>query len=231
VSLRSDVHRALDEVTPPAPHLPYTVMQAVRTGQTPRRSRALPRAAAVLAVVVSLAVIGGGVAMLAATGRDQAPSRPGSAPPARLVVTTWTKDPSVGAAPYPAYRPVVAPIDNSMISRAWATRNPNGDIVVQVTFDSRGSEAFRNLTAQAAAACPQSDCPERHVTMWLDLSQDDLDHWNQRAHELYRPFTGGGKLLTDPLVTSRVPGGSAQIAGNFTQQQADDLADRLESGR
>jgi preprotein translocase subunit SecD len=202
-------------------------MEAVRVGRAPRRSRALPRAAVVLAVVLSLAVIGGGVAMFAVSSRQQAPSRPGAAAPARLVVTTWTKDPSFIDAPYPGYRPQVTPLTSDMITNAQVVRNSDGDIVVQVKFDSRGTEIFRNLTAQAAAACPQSDCPQRHVTMWLDLTQDDVDHWNQRAHNLYRPFYQGGKLLTDPVVRAPITGGSAQIPGNFTEQQAEDLAHRL----
>ena len=227
MTFRSHVHRALDEVTPPAPHLPHTVMPVVQEGRTPRRSRAFPRTAAVLAVVLSLAVIGAGVAMFAASSRDQAPSRPGAAAPARLVVTTWTQDPSASYPPYPGYRPAISPITSDMITNAQVVRNSNGDIVVQVKFDSRGTEIFRNLTAQAAAACPQQECPQRHLTMWLDLNQDDLDHWNQRAHDIYRPLYRGGKLLTDPAVTAPIPGGSAQIAGNFNQQQAEDLAHRL----
>ncbi|MBO0685923.1 MAG: hypothetical protein J2P45_22485 [Candidatus Dormibacteraeota bacterium] len=180
-----------------------------------------------LAVVLSLAVIGGGVAMFAASSRDQAPSRPGAAAPARLVVTTWTKDPSFTDTPYPGYRPAISPITSDMITNAQVVRNSNGDIVVQVKFDSRGTEIFRNLTAQAAAACPQQACPQSHLTMWLDLTQDDVDHWNQRAHDLYRPFYRGGKLLTDPAVAAPITGGSAQISGNFNQQQAEDLAHRL----
>lgn len=230
MSFRSDVHRALDEVTPSAPHLPHTVMQAVREGRAPRRSRGLPRAAVVLAVVLSLAVIGGGAAMFAASTREQAPSRPGTAAPARLVVTTWTKDPSFDDSPYPGYRPAMTAFDSSMVTQARVEQTWYGDTVVQVTFDSRGAEIFRNLTAQALAACPRQDCPQRHLTMWIDLTQDDVDHWNQRAHELYRPFYRGGKLLTDPAVTSANPGAngsSVQIAGNFNQQQAEDLAHRL----
>jgi preprotein translocase subunit SecD len=202
-------------------------MQAVREGRTPRRSRLLPRTAVVLAVVLSLAVICAGVAMFAASSREHAPSRPGAAPPGRLVVTTWTPDPSASDPPYPGYRPAISSITSDMITNAQVVRNSNGDIVVQVKFDSRGTEIFRNLTAQAAAACPQQECPQRHLTMWLDLNQDDVDHWTQRANDLYRPFYRGGKLLTDPAITAPIPGGSAQITGNFNQQQAEDLAHRL----
>ena len=230
MSFRSDLHRALEEVTPPAPHLRYTVMEAVRAGQRARRPRALPRAAAVLAVVVSLALLGGGVVVFTAAGRSPAPGGSGSAAPARLVVTTWTPDASVDDAPYPGYRPEVTPLTSDMITNAQAVRNPDGDVAVQVRFDSQGSEIFRNVTAQAAAACPHQDCPQRHVTMWLDLTQDDVNRWHERAHDLYRPFSHGGKLLTDPVVTSPISGGSAQIAGDFNQQQADELARRLEPG-
>src|SRR5919108_593352 len=127
----------------------------------------------------------------------------------------------------PGYRPEVTPLTSDMITNAQAVRNPDDDVVVQVRFDSQGTEIFRNVTAQAAAACPHQDCPQRHVTMWLDLTQDDVDHWHERAHDLYRPFYRGGKLLTDPVVTSPISGGSAQIAGDFNQQQADELARRL----
>jgi hypothetical protein len=248
VSFRSDLHRALDEVTPPAPHLPHTVMQAVREGRTPRRSRLLPRTAVVLAVVLSLAVIGAGLAMFTASSREAVPSRPGAAgqsqatptPVEQLVVTTWTPDPSASYpnTPYPGYRPAISPITRSMVTGASVAQDPRAicrssshcPVVVQIKFESQGTEIFRKLMAQAAAACPQSDCPPSHLTMWINLTQDDVAHWNQRAQQLYRPFYEGGKLLSDQLVMSPgtdANGFSVQIAGNFNQQQAEDLAQGL----
>jgi preprotein translocase subunit SecD len=189
-----------------------------------------------LAVVLSLVVIGGGVAMFVAPSREQAPSRPGAAASAQLVVTTWTKDPTFNDWPYPGYRPAISPITSAMVTGASVARNPAGEPVVQVALDPQGAEIFRKLWVEAAAACPHSDCPQRHLTMWIDLTQDDVAHWDQRAHQLYRPFYQGGKLLTDPLVlsprsgtgtTDGPTGPSIQIAGNFNQQQAEDLAHRL----
>jgi hypothetical protein len=67
--------------------------------------------------------------------------------------------------------------------------------------------------------------------MWAGLTQDDLDHWSERANRLYQPFNRGGKLLVDARVEAPIMTGHTLISvPNLTQQEADDLALRIQYG-
>jgi preprotein translocase subunit SecD len=104
--------------------------------------------------------------------------------------------------------------------------------VVNFTFDSTGGGIFGALSTTAYNACTSTpgQCPESHITNWLDLTQSDIDNWNTAALTAYRPFDSGGKLLSDPYIQSPITGGTGTISGNFSQQSAKDLATSLNAG-
>jgi preprotein translocase subunit SecD len=148
---------------------------------------------------------------------------------AALVTTTWVKDPSVTAG-IPGYRPQMTALRSDMLTHADASLNQNGTgWVVNFTYNSEGAGIFGKITSDAVAAC-QTDCPERHVPQWLDLTNDDIAHWNERAATLYRQFDQGGKLLTDPTIQQPITGGQGFIEGQFSQSSAKNLATLLNSG-
>lgn len=152
---------------------------------------------------------------------------------ARLITTTWVKDDSVKAGPYPGYRPRMTDLRSDMLTGANASLDPNGTSwVVNVTYNQTGAGIFGKITTDAYNACPQAgdSCRERFVGEWLDLTQEDIDNWNERGGLLYRPYEQGGKLLTDPVINEPITGGQAQISGNFSQRSAKDLATLLNSG-
>lgn len=234
MTLRSEIHAALDPVTPAAPHLPSVIVDAV-TGAPPPRRRWRRAAsltvvgAAALALIAVLAAVGSGI-LSSVPGRTTPASAP-PAPLAALVITTWVKDPAVVNGPWPGYRPQMTLMYRGTLTSVRAARDPSGgnDWVVLFTLDSEGAQVFGSLTTQAVAACA-GDCPERHVASWLDLTQDDADHWNERANVVYRPVSQGGKLLSDPYILSPITSGHGYIQGNFRQQEATDLARRLGGG-
>lgn len=154
-----------------------------------------------------------------------------------LVTTTWEKDPNPAAAnnggAEPGYRPKISALTGDMVSSASASTDQTGtQWVVNVNLDSRGQPIFAKLSTDAVNACPQGDCPERHIAEWLDLTQFDIDRWDDPgyAQKMSLPVDQGGKLLTDPTVSEAILGGQVQISGNFTQSGAKDLATLLNSG-
>ncbi len=154
---------------------------------------------------------------------------------AQLVITTWVKDPSITNGPNPGYRPQMTQMRSDMLTSANASLDPNGGTawVVNFTFDGRGAGIFSQLSTAAYNACGQQgpgSCPESHITNWLDLTQDDIDHWNERANDLYKPYDQGGRLLSDPYIQQPITGGQGFIQGSFSQQSAKDLATLLNSG-
>ncbi|HEY7198600.1 MAG TPA: hypothetical protein VIC57_00230 [Candidatus Dormibacteraeota bacterium] len=231
MTLRSDIHAALDPVAPPAPHLPSTVMAAVTRAGAPseptRRTVLLIVAATSLLAVIGFGAVVGGLRLV-----GERTLSPASAPPAKLVVTTWVRDPSVTGGPFPGYRPRMTSITPDMVASASAAPDPNGghDWIVSFSFDARGARIFREITTVAAVACGPSgpgSCPEGRVTDWLDLTQADIDDWDARADLLYQPAAGGGKLLSDPYIVAPITGGQGYIEGAYTRDQATALARQL----
>ena len=151
---------------------------------------------------------------------------------AQLVITNWVADPSVTNGPNPGYKPQHTQMRSDMLTTASAGLDPNGGTayVVNFTFNSEGANIFSKLSTDAYQACPTGDCPQRHITNWLDLTPDDIAHWNERANEIYRPYDQGGKLLSDPYIQNPITGGQGYIQGSFSQQSAKDLATLLSSG-
>jgi hypothetical protein len=228
MTLRSDIHAALDSVTPAAPHLPTLVVDAVLAAPPPRRHRlrAASLTAAGLVGIIVVAILAVSIRSSIAPGTASRPPQ-ASSPLAALVITTWVRDPSVVGGPQPGYRPQISMINRGTLTSVSAARDPTGnDWVVAFTLGPEDARGFELLTAGAVAACP-GDCPERHLATWLDLTQDDVDHWSERGNVLSRRVSEGGKLLSDPYVVSPITSGRAYIQGRFSQQEATVLARRL----
>jgi preprotein translocase subunit SecD len=169
----------------------------------------------------------------------------------KLVYTKWVPDPKVTTGPEPGYKPAFVGLTGDDISSASATIDSTGTSwVVNITFTSKGATTFDNLTRDNVAACPgdpntsaTANCPPRHLAIWLDLTQNDIDHWEDPAYvakvmSTYDPGclatqtadTVCGKFLTDPITLQEIAGGNAVISGSFTQQSANDLATGINSG-
>jgi preprotein translocase subunit SecD len=169
----------------------------------------------------------------------------------KLVYTKWVKDAKVTAGPVPGYRPALTGLTGDDIQSATASIDPNGTAWgVNISFNSAGADKFAKLTRANVAACPgntdtdaSAQCPERFLTIWLNLTQTDIDHWTDADYvaKLQRPYDPAclaaakpgvvcGKLLTNPITREEITGGQAVISGNFTQQSAQDLATGINAG-
>src|SRR5919197_1250807 len=156
----------------------------------------------------------------------------------KLVYSTWVPDPKAPAgSPEPGYRPQLTGLTGDMITNATPQLDQNGvNWVVAVTFNSQGSDLFGKLTSDNVNACPDSSqnpqCPERFLGLWLGLTQQDIDQWDNPEYmaQLTKSPDQGGKLLSNVYTIQPILGGQAQIQGNFTQQTASDLAIGINSG-
>jgi preprotein translocase subunit SecD len=164
----------------------------------------------------------------------------------KLVYTKWVPDAKATNGPEAGYKPAFTGLTGDDIATANATIDQTGaSWVVNVQFTSRGAVVFDNLTREAVAACPgaANDCPQRHLTIWLDLTQKDIDSWEDPSYvaKVSSPYdpaclasqtasTVCGKFLTDPTTREEIAGGNAVISGSFTQQSANDLAAGINSG-
>ncbi|TMB79862.1 MAG: protein translocase subunit SecD [Chloroflexi bacterium] len=169
----------------------------------------------------------------------------------KLVYTKWVPDAKVTAGPEPGFKPALTGLTGDDISAASATIDSTGTSwVVNITFTGSGATKFDNLTRDNVAACPgdsatsaAANCAQRHLAIWLDLTQKDIDNWEDPtfAGKVSSPYDSGclaaqtpdtvcGKFLTDPVTREEIAGGQAQISGSFTQQSATDLATGINSG-
>ncbi|HEX6548563.1 MAG TPA: protein translocase subunit SecD [Candidatus Dormibacteraeota bacterium] len=156
---------------------------------------------------------------------------------ARLVTTTWVSDPNstVNTSDVTAgWKPQISPLTSDMVTGANASLDPQTATqwVVNVTLNSSGANIFGDLSTKAYNACPSTDCPNRHIAEWLDLTQDDIAQWDDPTYaaQISRPVDQGGKLLTNPTIQQPITGGQFFIQGSFTQSSAKDLATLLNSG-
>jgi preprotein translocase subunit SecD len=186
---------------------------------------------------------------LAGVTADQAQKTIGAV--SKLVYTKWVADSKVTNGPEPGYKPAFIGLTGDDISIAVASIDTNGTgWVVNVNFTSAGGSTFANLTRANVAACPgdpgtvpSANCAARHLAIWLDLTQADIDHWEDPAYvtrvaspydtaclAAQTPATVCGKFLTDPITLQEIDGGAATISGSFNQQSANDLATGINSG-
>ncbi len=169
----------------------------------------------------------------------------------KLVYTKWVADSKVTTGPQAGYKPAFTGLTGDDIVSATASIDQTGvSWVVNVSFASHGSDLFSTLTRDNVAACPgdvstdaTANCAGRHLAIWLDLTQKDIDNWEDPAYvaKVSQPYdtaclaqasptTICGKFLTDPVTIQEIDGGQAQISGNFTQASAQDLATGINSG-
>jgi preprotein translocase subunit SecD len=153
----------------------------------------------------------------------------------RLITTKWVADSSITNGPWPGFKPEITALQGTDFTQATAAVDPNGggDWVVNVTLSSSGATTFGNLSTAAYNACSTTDCAQRHITEWLDLTQADINNWNNVANQVYRPSDQGGKLVTDPTMNQAITGGVFFIQGGssspFTSDSAKNLATLLNS--
>jgi preprotein translocase subunit SecD len=169
----------------------------------------------------------------------------------KLVYTKWVADAKVTNGPEPGYKPAFIGLTGDDISSASAQIDTQGiSWVVNVGFTSNGASTFDRATAANVAACPgdpntsaTANCPQRHLAIWLDLTQKDIDNWENASYvskvtanydtaclAAQTPSTICGKFLTDPITIEEIAGGQATISGAFTQASAQDLATGINSG-
>ena len=181
---------------------------------------------------------------LAGVTADQAQRTIGAV--SKLVYTKWVPDTKVTSGLESGYKPAFVGLTGDDIQSATATIDQNGvGWVVNISFTSRGAGIFANLTRDNVAACPGvgTDCPQRHLAIWLNLTQTDIDNWGNAdyATKVSAPYDTAcltaqvegavcGKLLTNPTTLTEIAGGQAVISGSFTQQSAVDLATGINSG-
>jgi len=163
----------------------------------------------------------------------------------QLVFTNWAPDPNVISGPEPGYKPALTGLTAHDIRRATAAIDMTGsDWVINVLFTSRGADLFGQLTRDNVAACtsPNTDCAERHLAIWLDLTQTDIANWDDPSYaaKVSHPFDFAclahttatnvcPKFVSDPVTLQEIDGGSVAIAAGFTQQSAAELANAINS--
>jgi preprotein translocase subunit SecD len=149
------------------------------------------------------------------------------------------------AGPEPGYKPALSGLTARDIQRATAAIDMTGSSwVINVSFTSRGGDLFRTLTHDNVNACagPDVSCAQRHLAIWLDLTQTDIDNWDDPAYaaKVSHPFDFAclarttatnvcPKFVSDPVTLQEIDGGSVAIAAGFTQQSATELADAINS--
>jgi preprotein translocase subunit SecD len=164
----------------------------------------------------------------------------------KLVYTKWVPDAKVTNGPQAGFKPALTGLTGDDIQNATASLDQSGlQWGVNISFNARGAGIFANLTREAVAACPgpNAACPQRNLTIWLDLTQQDIDNWENadyvaKISQNYDPgclATAGpdtvcGKFLTDPRTNEEIAGGNAVITGNFTQASANDLQAGINAG-
>jgi len=162
-----------------------------------------------------------------------------------LVFAKWAPSADVRDGVEPGYEPALTGLTGHDVTRASSTISGAGvGWVVDVSFNAHGRALLAQLTHDNLRAClnPNQDCPERHLAVWLGLSQADIDSWAAAgyADRVSQPYDIGcltqqaakaacPKLVSNPAVLAEITGGSMEIGGNFTQQSANELADSINS--
>jgi preprotein translocase subunit SecD len=165
-----------------------------------------------------------------------------------IVYTKWVPDGKAGTGPQPGYKPAFTGLTSHDIHRASVAADSTGTVwFVSVTFTPRGADLFKQLTQDNVAACPgdarsatSANCAERHLANWLNLTQRDIDNWDDPtyADKVSQAFdldclahgtaaTACPKLLTNAITLQEIDGGSTMIGGAFTEQSANMLADAI----
>ena len=171
---------------------------------------------------------------------------------ALLVFTTWVPDGKVTNGPEPGYKPVLSGLTGHDIQAAGPVIDQNGiDWTLNVTFTPAGAKLFAKLTRDNVAACPGDattgagpGCAMRHLAIWVELSQGDIDSWENAAFVAIvsqhfdlaclaqaSATTACPKLLSDPITLGEIDSGIVAISCGCTQRAASDLAAAINSAR
>ena len=109
----------------------------------------------------------------------------------------------------------VAKVPGTQIGRAVAAPSTTSNQwAVLLTLKSGGATAFTNLTSEQATKYLPGAQAGNQDDYWLDTIAVVLD----------------GNVISAPQTVSAIPGGNAQITGNFARAQAEELAAELRSG-
>src|SRR5205814_1671520 len=108
-----------------------------------------------------------------------------SSPTALLVFATWTPDSKVTNGPEPGYKPGLSGLTGHDVQSASVLTDSTGSTwLLSISFTTPGASRFAQLTRDNVAACPgnpataaSANCAPRHLGMWLDLTQSDIDRW------------------------------------------------------
>jgi preprotein translocase subunit SecD len=190
---------------------------------------------------MTTAVIGAAVLVIGCDSGSATTPKPPS-PSALVVFTTWVPDPKVTGGPQPGYKPAFTGLTGRDIQSALPIVDSTGTAwFVNVSFTQRGANLFAKLTRDNVAACP-GDCAQRHLAIWLDLSQADIDNWEDPtfAARVSLPYDLGcrmhqssttpcQKFVSNPITLQQVSGGSAPIGCGCTQKRASELAAAINS--
>jgi len=188
----------------------------------------------------------------ASSVNQRATPSPTSSVSALLVFTTWVPDSKVTTGPEPGYKPAFSGLTGHDLVAARAVLDGTGSVwLLNVTFTPAGSKLFAKLTHDNVSACagdpnagPNASCAQRHLGMWLDLTQHDIDSWEDAAYVatvsqtfdlacLAQPpaATTCAKFVSDPITLAEIDGGMAEIGCACTQQGASALAAAINAAR
>jgi hypothetical protein len=162
-----------------------------------------------------------------------------------LVYTTWVADAKAVGGPEPGYKPALTALTGAHVTQVSATKDTtDATWDLNISLDPAGTQLMSTLTRDNVAACPDTspnpDCAQRYLAMWVGLTQNDIDNWEDlaRANEVSRPIGVGcdaqaaagaacAKLVTNAVTTAEIDSGDIAISG-FTQKEAQDLVDAIE---
>ncbi|MBR9860145.1 protein translocase subunit SecDF [bacterium] len=94
-------------------------------------------------------------------------------------------------------------LEGDVITDARPSRQANGELSVSMTMNQEGAKTWRLITAQAASANPKEA-----IAIVLD-----------------------NQVYSAPTVNGEIPNGMSVIEGNYTQNEAEDLANILKAGK
>lgn len=94
-------------------------------------------------------------------------------------------------------------LSGDVVQSARPSTNPNGEVGVSMTMNRDGANEWKIITSKASKKSPK-EC----VAIVLD-----------------------GQVYSAPTVQGEIPNGRSEISGNFTQNEAQDLANILETGK
>ncbi len=104
-------------------------------------------------------------------------------------------------------------LSGSMLKQATVGLTPYGGYQINLEFTPEGAERFKDITEQIAKG---NEAPQ-----YNKLPENNPSRYGRLAIVL------DGQLYSAPRVMQAIPGGHAQITGNFTQREALDLANVL----